>query len=109
MGTKFQNILLPSNFVRGPKGKTVIKDQNVTFFNVEISYLKAFTIRHNKTLPLLMKIDLTIFKINMTDHSQDITKKQLQRQLKAPFYKKTLLGNIYIKEKHFAFFLGETW
>ena len=33
-------------------------------------------------LPFLVKIDTTIFEVNMTNHSQDITKKQFQRQLR---------------------------
>ena len=35
-------------------------------------------------LPLLAKIDDATFKVNITNHSQDITKKQFQGQLKVP-------------------------
>ena len=47
-------------------------------------------------LPLLVKTDFTTIEIKITNHSQDITKKQLQQQLKVP---STLLYNTYIEKK----------
>ena len=41
-------------------------------------------------LPMLAKIDDVTFKVNMTNPSQDITKKQFQGQLKEPLHKQTL-------------------
>ena len=43
----------------------------------------------------------------MTNHSQDITKKQFQGELKVPSQKQSLFHNIYKKKKKFTFVLGE--
>ena len=58
--------------------------------------------------PLLEKTDFTTFKVNMTNHSQDILHMQFQRQMKVPSHKQTLLCNTYIEEQYFTFFLEET-
>ena len=44
-------------------------------------------------LHLLLKIDAATFEVNMTNHSQDITRKQYQRQVTVPSYEQTLLRN----------------
>ena len=51
-------------------------------------------------LPLLVKIDVATFEVNMTNHSQDIAKKQLA----VPPYNETLLRNTYIDENYIIFF-----
>ena len=56
-------------------------------------------------LLLLVKIDAAIFEVNMTNHSQDITKKQFQQQLVVPPHKQTLLRNMYMKENYLTYFL----
>ena len=50
-----------------------------------------------------VKIDATLFKVNMTNHSQDITKKMFQWRLKVPSHKQILLCNTYIQTKYFTF------
>ena len=55
-------------------------------------------------LPLLVKTDAASFKVNLKNHSQDITKKQFQRHLKLPRCKQTLLHSTYMEE-YFIFFL----
>lgn len=42
--------------------------------------------------------DTAIFKVNMTDYSQDIRKKQFQRQLNLPQYKQNVLLDTYVEE-----------
>ena len=42
-------------------------------------------------LPLLVKIDSVTFEVNMTDHSQDTTKKLSQWQLKVMLYKQFIV------------------
>lgn len=59
-------------------------------------------------LTLLVKNDAAIFEVNMTNHSQDITKNQFKRQLKVQSRKQTLLCNKYLEEKYSAFFSGKT-
>ena len=54
---------------------------------------------------LLVKTDTAIFEVNMTNHSQDITKKQFQQQLVAPPHKQTLLRNTYMEENYLTYFL----
>lgn len=56
----------------------------------------------------IFEVNIVIFAINMTNHSQYITKKKFQRQLKVPSWKRTLLCNMFIAEKYFTLFLGET-
>ena len=58
-------------------------------------------------LSLLVKNDDASFKVNMANHSQDITKKQFQGELKVPSQKQSLFHNIYKKKKKFTFVLGE--
>ena len=55
-------------------------------------------------LPLLVKIDVATFEVNMTNHSQDIAKKHFQQQLAVPPYNETLLRNTYIEENYIIFF-----
>lgn len=57
----------------------------------------------------IFEVNIVIFAINMTNHSQYITKKKFQRQLKVPSWKRTLLCNMFIVEKYFTLFLGETY
>ena len=38
------------------------------------------------------------FEVNMTNHSQDITKKQYQQQLTVPPHKQTLVRNSYMEK-----------
>ena len=57
---------------------------------------------------MLVKTDAAIFEVNMTNHSQDSTKKQFRRQLKESSHKQSLLWNRFIEKKYFTFFLRET-
>ena len=54
---------------------------------------------------LLVKIDTVRCEVDMTYHSQNITKKRFKRQLAVPPRKETLLRKTYMEEKHFTFFL----
>lgn len=56
-------------------------------------------------LPLLAKIDDATFKVNITNHSQDTTKKSFQRQMMVQVDRQTLLRNTSMEGKSFIFFL----
>ena len=49
------------------------------------------------------KSDAATFEVNMTNHSQDITKRQFEQKMTVSPHKKTLLYNMKMEEKCFTF------
>ena len=80
------------------------------FFNCNLQLLMFCWL-----LPLLVKTDVATLEVNITDHFQDITKKQFQRKQTVPLHKqKTFIVKYVIQELSHSFtilhvlFSGET-